>query len=125
MREYGLPFTIEGVLKRAALSIDKIALNLRTGVLYDDGCLSAIAGRTISYDPYRPFLDAIHAGRILMYQQKTGYALDPSALAHVKKVCSNISKPDIYEISQEVRKKYPQLVRPVLEEILKYGEPKV
>lgn len=117
LREFNLPVSIEGVLKRAPLNIDKIAIEIHSGLMYEDGGLDAIAAREISYCPARPFMEEIQAARIILAQHKTGYRLTASARKHVRKIGRALN-PEIEEaISREVKKKYPQLVEMVLERL--------
>lgn len=78
IREFQLPSTVDGLLDGAPFNLDKIAFDLRTNHLYDDGCLMGLANKTIIYCPARPYLEHIQAARAILLRRKTKFAVDDS-----------------------------------------------
>lgn len=109
LEEFNLPITIEGVLMRGVLSLDKVAVDLRDGKTYDLGGLDAILDGRISYCPARPYLEELNAARILIYQHNTGFSLDESSVRHLDHVSAKMTPEKEDELRREVRKKYPEL----------------
>ena len=110
LEEFNLPKNIVGVLMRGVLNLDKVAVDLRDGKTYDLGGLDAILEERISYCPARPYLEELNAARILIYQRKTEFSLDESAVRHLELVRRGMTPEKEDELRREVGKKYPELV---------------
>jgi len=121
LEEFNLPKTIEGVLMRGVLNIDKVAVDLRDGKTYDLGGLDAILEERISYCPARPYLEDLNAARILVHQRKTRYSLDASAKKHLELVASRMTPEKEDELRREISKKYPDMVEWVIEKLVGRG----
>ena len=92
IREFHLPKTIAGFLTGAPFNLDKIAFNLDSGILHDDGCLAGIASREIAYAPAQAYLEEIQAVRCVLLRRKTAFALADSASALLDRVARRIRR---------------------------------
>lgn len=96
--------SLEKDLKRRDLTINAVAVNIRTAEIVDvtGGCLDlenkiikAISGKNFEDDPLRLL-------RVFRFQAQTGFCIDPETFAAVKKHSDLISKPAVERINYEI-----------------------
>jgi len=78
LKEFPLPSSVSGFLQGAPFNIDKIAYDLLTGELHDDGCLAGICQRELRYAPAWPYLEPIQATRAILLRRKINFRFHES-----------------------------------------------
>lgn len=94
IRKFHEPSTIAAFMKGAPFNLDKIAYDLRSETLYDEGCLAGIETRQIVYAPANAYLESIQALRCVLLRWKTGFALHASADDLLHRVAHRLSEDD-------------------------------
>jgi hypothetical protein len=96
------PHTIEQLLRHNLIDLDAVLLNIRTGCLYDYGCLAAIGRGGIDLlgpDGISPQFHAAQAAHIVSVVLRTGFELSSSARYFICRICdSNSLKTHTIEI---------------------------
>jgi hypothetical protein len=71
---------VSGFLEGAPFNLDKIAYDILTDRLYDNGCIEGINQREIRYAPAWPYLESIQAARAVLLRRKTDFRFHDSVL---------------------------------------------
>jgi hypothetical protein len=92
LKQFPLPCTVSGFLEGAPLNLDKIAYDILTDQLHDNGCLEGISHREIQYVPAWPYLEPIQAARAVLLHWKTDFSFHDSAEQLLERAANAIEK---------------------------------
>ncbi len=121
LKDYGLPFTIEGVLSRFVFNLEKIALELRSKNLIDRGCTTGISHRVINYEPHRPFKEPIQAARCVILKRKTNFSYSQTSRELILRSKTQYRNPKVWQEVVEfisLGGKYHDLLEEIHESVL-------
>lgn len=96
IKEFSLAPTIEMFLAGAPFNLDKIAFNVRTDELFEEGCLEGLESQKIAYQPLNPYLEHIQTARCILLQKKIGFALRSSTQALLSRTKKLFQSDDRY-----------------------------
>ncbi|MGA2400148.1 MAG: hypothetical protein ABSG91_00385 [Syntrophobacteraceae bacterium] len=128
LKQFPLPCSVSGFLEGAPFNLDKIAYDILTGQLYDNGCLAGIRQHEIRYAPAWPYLEPIQAARAILLHWKTKFSFDDSAEQLLQRAADRIEKDpaEVANIKHYLRhlKKFflEQSADPVIEEIRRFSK---
>ncbi len=104
---------IEDLLATLPYNIDKIAVELRSGRVCDQGCIEGIRSRTIEYSTRRRSKLHVEAARAIALRYKTGFRFGSSAIELIEKVRTLLQDtPSLWdEMARSLDYKHPDVLR--------------
>jgi tRNA nucleotidyltransferase/poly(A) polymerase len=128
LKQFPLPCSVSGFLEGAPFNLDKIAYDILTDQLYDNGCLAGIRQHEIRYVPAWPYLEPIQAARAILLHWKTNFSFHDSTEQLLERSNIIIEKDptevvNIKDYLRHLKKFFPkQMVEHVLEEIRQFSK---
>lgn len=94
IKTFGLDPTLDNLLAGAPFNLDKVAFEIKTQRLFEQGFLDGLRERKIVYAPLRSYLEPVQAARCILLRRKTGFSLDASALRLLAQVAVLLQESD-------------------------------